>query len=98
MLQIVYRKNTRIGRFVGSRSCSHSGMAIDAEGNWFDCDYFENCVRVSSPSQRERLITTIGGKDHGLFKSPSSICIDRNGRIYVGCDKRVHVLAFESPE
>lgn len=67
------------------------GIGIDAEGNLYVADYFNNCIRKVSPSGHvEKIAGNLkkgfadGSPSEAQFYYPFGIAVDPNGVVYVG--------------
>jgi ribosomal protein S11 len=78
----------------GARFNWPEGVAMDASGNLYVADTFNNTIRKITPSGTNRVVSTIAGTagTPGLidgtnlaaqFNAPSAITVDTNGNLYV---------------
>ena len=69
-----------------ARLMSPSGVAVDASGNIYIADTFNNCIRLVTRSTG--IITTVAGNGGGLATSaklslPSDVTVDTSGNLYI---------------
>lgn len=99
----------RDGKFVRKFKCClpvhASSLAVDSAGNWIVCGsedgpYPGESVQVLDPEGKfvTHFAVSVGRKaigiERGQVRCPASVCVDNDGRIWIGDRGCVHVFAF----